>query len=158
MNREQLKTVLELFRTNVLTEDQTIDIIMGNNSYKGRPRGDVDTSNPVKALIVKQLDLKGLNMKEVSLGIVATKPICTILLRRGPQKDCMRMIGKNSPNCWAWQRTSCGGSQPVAFKAEITPRSPNRRGRQTKRAREHGAGGADALPDPPAPRFVIARQ
>ena len=56
MNREQLKTVLELFRTNVLTEDQTIDIIMGNNSYKGRPRGDVDTSDPVKALIVKQLD------------------------------------------------------------------------------------------------------
>jgi hypothetical protein len=69
MNREQLKTVLELFRTNVLTEDQTIDIIMGNNSYKGRPRGDADTSDPVKALIVKQLDLKGLNMKEVSLGI-----------------------------------------------------------------------------------------
>jgi hypothetical protein len=41
---------------------------MGNNSYKGRPRSDVDTSDPIKALIVKQLDLKGLNMKEVSLG------------------------------------------------------------------------------------------
>ena len=26
-------------------------------------------SDPVKALIMKQLDLKGLNMKEVSLGI-----------------------------------------------------------------------------------------
>jgi hypothetical protein len=50
MNREQLKTVLELFRTNVLTEDQTIDIIMGNNSYKGRPRGHVDTSDPVKSI------------------------------------------------------------------------------------------------------------
>ena len=35
MNREQLKNVLELFRTKVLTEDQTIEIILGNvASYK----------------------------------------------------------------------------------------------------------------------------
>ena len=61
MNREQLKSVLELFRTKVLSEDQTMDIIMGNTaSYMGRPRGngDVDMSYPVRALVVKQLDLK----------------------------------------------------------------------------------------------------
>ena len=86
MNREQLKTVLELFRTNVLTEDQTIDIIMGNNSYKGRPRGDVDTSDPVKALIVKQLDLKGLNMKEVSLGIGRNETYLHHFITKGSPK------------------------------------------------------------------------
>ena len=86
MNREQLKTVLELFRANVLTEDQTIDIIMGNNSYKGRPRGDVDTSDPVKALIVKQLDLKGLNMKEVSLGIGRNETFSHQFLTKGSSK------------------------------------------------------------------------
>ena len=86
MNREQLKTVLELFRTNVLTEDQTIDIIMGNNSYKGRPRGDFDTNDPVKALIVKQLDLKGLNMKEVSLGIGRNETYLHQFIAKGTPK------------------------------------------------------------------------
>jgi len=53
MNREQLKNVLELFRTKVLTEDQTIEIIQGNvASYKGKLRddGDVDRNDPVRAL------------------------------------------------------------------------------------------------------------
>jgi hypothetical protein len=45
--------VFELFRTKVLTEDQTIEIILGNvASYKGKPRddGDVDMNDPVRAL------------------------------------------------------------------------------------------------------------
>jgi hypothetical protein len=60
MNREQLKKVLELFRAELLTEDQTIEIIMSKMMArnKGRPRGAVDMSDPVRALVVKQLDLR----------------------------------------------------------------------------------------------------
>ena len=83
MNREQLKTVLELFRTKVLTEDQTIDIIMGN---KERPRGEVDTSDPVRALVAKHLDAKGLSMKEVSLGIGRNHSYLQQFLKRGLPK------------------------------------------------------------------------
>ena len=85
MNREQLKKVLELFRAELLTEDQTIDIIMGKMMArnKGRPRGDVDMSNPVRALIVRQLDLKGLSMKEVSLSIGRNHAFLQQFLKRG---------------------------------------------------------------------------
>lgn len=62
--------MLELFRAGVLTEDQTIEIIMSNTaSNPGMKRGDVDTRDPVRALVAKQLDAKGLTMKEASLAI-----------------------------------------------------------------------------------------
>ena len=70
MKREDLKKVLELFRAGVLTEDQTLDAIMGNiASNPGTKRGDVDMSDPVRALVVKQLYAKGLTMKDASSGI-----------------------------------------------------------------------------------------
>jgi hypothetical protein len=70
MKREDLKKVLELFRDGYLTEDQTLDAIMGNiPGHPVRERGDIDTSDPVRALVDKQLRAKGLSMKDVSLAI-----------------------------------------------------------------------------------------
>ena len=66
MKREVLKKVLELFRDGHLTEERTIETIMESMaSNPGMKRGDVDMSDPVRALVAKQLDAKGLNMKEV---------------------------------------------------------------------------------------------
>jgi len=50
---------------------------------KGRPRGAVDMSDPVRALVVKQLDLKGLSMKEVSLLIGRNHAFLQQFLKRG---------------------------------------------------------------------------
>jgi hypothetical protein len=71
MKREELEKVLELFRDGILTIGQTVDIITENTTvYPGKKRGDYDMSHcPVRALVVQQLDAKGLSMKEVSLKI-----------------------------------------------------------------------------------------
>jgi len=88
MKREELKKVLELFRDGVLTEDQTIEIIMGNTaSNPGMKRGDVDTSDPVRALVVKQLDAKGLSMKEASLAIGRNETYLQQFLMRWTPRD-----------------------------------------------------------------------
>ena len=87
MKREDLKKVLELFRDGYLTEDQTLDAIMGNMpSHPGRERGDVDTSDPVRALVDKQLTAKGLSMKEVSLAIGRNETYVQQFLTKGSPK------------------------------------------------------------------------
>jgi hypothetical protein len=43
-------------------------------------------SDPVKALIMKQLDLKGLNMKEVSLGIGRNETYLHQFITKGSPK------------------------------------------------------------------------
>jgi lambda repressor-like predicted transcriptional regulator len=68
MKREDLKKLLELFRDGHLTEERTIETIMEcMASPSGKQRGEVDMRDPVRALVVQQLDAKGLTMKEASL-------------------------------------------------------------------------------------------
>ena len=88
MKREDLKKVLELFRDDFLTEDQTLDAIMGNMpGHPVRERGDIDTGNdPVRALVDKQLIAKSLSMKEVSLAIGRNEAYVHQFLTRGSPK------------------------------------------------------------------------